>query len=90
LYAFYLNGKRFDGRYEFGHECMEEAAAYACNAKIGELGIKARHRFLYYFDFGDSHQFRLVVTRIRNKAGTGPFPRVVESVGDTMEQYPCW
>ncbi len=90
LYAFYLNGKRYDSLYEFGHDYMEGAAAFADDAKIGELGLKPRHKFLYYFDLGDSHQFWVVVSKIREEAGSGPFPRVVESVGETMEQYPRW
>ncbi|MCK5691090.1 HEAT repeat domain-containing protein [Myxococcota bacterium] len=87
LYSFYLNGKKYDHRYEFCHSYTEEAADFASNGVIGELGLKVRHKFLYYFDFGANHEFTVVVDAIREEAGPGTFPQVIESVGEAMEQY---
>jgi hypothetical protein len=46
-----------------------------------------RHKFLYYFDYGDSHEFEIEVTDILPEAEQGEYPRVVESQGAAPEQY---
>ena len=56
-------------------------------AVLSELGLVKGHRFLYYFDYGDGHQFEIEVTDIRPAAERGKYPRVVESHGKAPRQY---
>jgi hypothetical protein len=53
------------------------------------LGLTPRHTFLYYFDFGDSHQFdvKMLGTTARD---AGDYPRLVEAKGEAPRQYHGW
>ncbi len=85
LYAFYLNGEKYDQRFEFG--VSDDSPCYTHEGVIGELGLVVGHKFLYYFDFGDSHEFEVKVTGTTAKASAEKYPRVVESKGKAPKQY---
>lgn len=51
----------------------------------GEL--KKGQRIAYLLDFGDEWRVRLVVRQITPEDG-GPYPRLLESVGDAPPRYP--
>lgn len=95
LYAFYLNGKRFDDRYEVG---LPEGDGYAMfgtktptvltgELTLGELSLQKGDKFLFLFDFGDNHEFSIRVTEVRARAGSKTLPRVVKQAGRAPEQY---
>jgi hypothetical protein len=87
LYSFFLNGERWDERYRFASPLEEDAPVWTSEGVIGELGLTLKHKFLYYFDYGDSHEFEVEVVGIRPKAEPGRYPRVVESKGKAPAQY---
>jgi hypothetical protein len=60
------------------------------NAVIGEMGFVPGHAFLYLFDFGDSNVFVVTVEGIKEKAGRGTYPRVVDKQGKAPPQYEYW
>jgi hypothetical protein len=58
---------------------------------IDSLSLTKGKEFMYIFDYGDEHRFRVKVDSIDDNAdSTGAYPRIVESVGDAPEQYPGW
>lgn len=57
------------------------------NTVIGELGLVPGHSFLYLFDFGEDHVFLVTVDGVKEKAGRGTYPRVVERQGESPPQY---
>lgn len=58
---------------------------------IGSLDLTKGKEFMYLFDYGDEHRFRVKVDSINDNAdATASYPRVVEAVGDAPEQYPGW
>jgi len=57
---------------------------------IEELGLRVGHEFMYLFDYGDDHRFRVRVHAINPKAPRGKYPRIVQSVGKAPEQYPSY
>jgi hypothetical protein len=87
LYSFYLNGVKHDERYRYSCPYEEDRPPWTEEAVIGQLGLVKRHKFLYYFDYGDGHEFEIEVTDIRPQAERGEYPRVVESQGAAPEQY---
>lgn len=91
LYSFFMNGEKYDPRYAFACPYEEDNPPWADEAVIGELGLMPKHKFLYYFDYGDSHEFEIqVVGTLRaSQAESGEYPRVVASQGE-IEQYPAW
>ncbi|HVF99244.1 MAG TPA: hypothetical protein VND68_05360 [Chloroflexia bacterium] len=60
------------------------------NAVIGELGLVPGHAFLYLFDFGDDNVFWVTVEGVKDKAGRGAYPRVVDKQGKAPPQYEYW
>lgn len=90
LYSFFMNGQKFDENYRFVSPWEEEGPRFTTEAVIGELGLTLKHRFLYYFDYGDSHEFEVEVVDICPHAGPGRYPRVVDSKGKAPAQYAYW
>jgi len=87
LYSFYMNGRLHDERYTFACPEDEDSPLFTDEAVIGELGLVMKHTFLYYFDYGDSHQFEVEVVGICPEAERGKYPRVVDSQGKAPPQY---
>ncbi len=88
LYSFYMNGKLHDQRYAFACPYEDDRPPWTDEAVLGELGLTAGHKFLYYFDYGDCHQFEVEVVGIYPQAQAGvTYPRVVASRGQAPEQY---
>ena len=87
LYSFFMNGERFNDDYAFSCPYEEERPPWTDEAIIGELGLTMKHKFLYYFDYGDGHKFEVEVADVRSTAEPGEYPRVVESRGEAPPQY---
>ncbi|MCP4543322.1 MAG: plasmid pRiA4b ORF-3 family protein [Chloroflexi bacterium] len=90
LYSFYMNGKRYDMRYAFSCSYEKERPPWTDEAIIGELGLAKKHKFLYYFDYGDSHEFEVEVVGICSQTDAEKYPRVVASQGKSPPQYGWW
>lgn len=87
LYSFFMNGRRWDERYQFSSPWEDDAPFWADEARIGQLGLTLRHKFLYLFDYGDEHEFDIEVVAIHPQAAPGKYPRVVDSAGKAPKQY---
>jgi hypothetical protein len=59
--------------------------------QIDSLDLKKGTEFMYIFDYGDEHRFRVKVDAINDNADDNTaYPRIVESVGDAPAQYTNW
>ena len=87
LYSFYMNGEKEDEQYLVACPYEEDSPLWTDQAVIGELGLPLKHKFLYYFDYGDSHEFEVEVAGISPKAEKVKYPRVVDSRGRSPKQY---
>ena len=87
LYSFFMNGVTHDDRYRFSCPYEEDTPPWTSEAIIGELGLVKGHKFVYYFDYGDSHEFEVVVTDIQSTAARAKYPRLIDSQGQAPEQY---
>jgi Plasmid pRiA4b ORF-3-like protein len=67
----------------------EDGAPYTTNVQLGTLGLVPKHSFLYYFDFGDSHEFDVKVLALVPR-DAGAYPRLVEAKGEAPHQYHRW
>lgn len=86
LYLFSLNGTDEDRRSQFVSPWANDYPTTS-NAVIGEMGFVKKHKFLYLFDFGDSHRFEVEVVKITPQADNGIYPRLIQSKGEAPEQY---
>jgi hypothetical protein len=86
LFSFYMTNDDDDQRYRVACP-YEDEGPWTDEAVIGELGLPLKHKFMYYFDYGDSHRFEVEVVAIHPKAEGHKYPRVVERKGESPEQY---
>lgn len=90
LYEFALSGDIRDRRFvvpEGDAPFAEDAESL--NLPLGRLGFPKGHTFLFRYDFGDDHRFRVTVVDIQDHARPGEkYPRVVARIGEDPEQYP--
>ncbi|WP_224242322.1 plasmid pRiA4b ORF-3 family protein [Hyalangium gracile] len=56
---------------------------------LGAFGLPKGHEFIFRYDFGDDHRFRVKVRDIHaHRSPRTKYPRVVDSTGKAPEQYP--
>lgn len=82
LYAFYVNENQTFGS-TLGYDNLPAAAI-----QLGELGLHEGKQFIYLFDFGDDWRFLITVLKINHEGKALKKFKLVESVGDTPQQYP--
>jgi hypothetical protein len=87
LYSFFVGGMAHDGRYRVSCPYEEDSPPWTDEAVVGGLGLTKGHKFLYYFDYGDCHEFEVEVVDVRPQAEAGDYPRVVDAKGDAPPQY---
>lgn len=65
-----------------------ESGRNAAGASLDSLGLKARRKILFLYDFGDEWLFYVTVKRVET-VPEAPATRVIQSSG-RLEQYPVW
>lgn len=95
LYSFFMSNKWGDRANEYAHPYMlEEPFGHepqpkdASRAKIGKLPLMLHQQFMFFFDYGDAHEFSVRLIKINEDAPKGSYPRVITSKGEAPPQYP--
>lgn len=57
---------------------------------IDSLGLKKDDVFCYWFDFGDDWWHQIDVVAVHDGPGSGEYPRVTASIGESPPQYSDW
>jgi hypothetical protein len=70
--------------YGFGFKKQYNAA----ESTIGKLGLKAKEKLYYLFDFGDEWLHELTVLKIQSAAESEKYPKIVKKAGESPDQYP--
>ncbi len=55
---------------------------------MGQLNLQEGQTFLYFFDYGDSHEFDVTVLAVTPLAPKAQYPRIVAYHGTAPPQYP--
>ena len=87
LYSFFLSGEARDQSTEIGSP-WSESSWHTHQLEIGQLDLQLGQTFLYYFDYGDSHEFDVMVLRINYAAPSDKYPKIVAQRGEAPPQYP--
>jgi hypothetical protein len=87
LYSFYMSGKAWDSSSEIGSP-WSDSRVHTHQVQVGLLELKEGQKFLYLFDYGDSHEFDVTLLSIDTQAKKGKYPRVVGKQGESPQQYP--
>ena len=76
LHQFRIDGQSYSlpefGLDEFGDEIQNER-----RAKLGQVVLEARKKFIYEYDFGDSWEHQVVVEKVLEKEPGVAYPRCV-------------
>lgn len=87
LFSFYMNGRKYDGRYRFSCAHEQDRPPWAFEAIIGQLGLVVGHRFLYHYNYAADHLFEIEVIAIRPNVQAGNYPRQIDNRGKAPVQY---
>ena len=90
LYSFFLSNKAWDNnkKYEYTRPDQDEPLeANSAKIAISKLCLKQKQKFVYVFDFGDDHQFRIQVKKFGKTIKGKKYPLTLEAKGKTFEQY---
>ena len=82
-----MNGRAWDSNAEIGCP-WSESMLHTHQVQVGQLDLKEGQKFLYLFDYGDSHEFDVKVVRIDTNAEKGEYPKLVAQQGEAPAQYP--
>lgn len=86
LYSFFMGRRPYDRATEIGSP-WSDSARHTYQVTLGSLGLKAKQKFFYLFDYGDSHLFALQVLKINAQAPKGTYPKIVARAGRAPQQY---
>jgi hypothetical protein len=87
LYSFFLSGELDDQASEIGSP-WSDTSLHTHQVQIERLNLQPGGRFLYYFDYGDSHEFDVQLLAVNPADGPGHYPRIVGKQGQAPPQYP--
>lgn len=86
-----MEAKMTDFWESFWEEVAESGPGNALETELSALNLQPKQEFMYLFDFGDEHRFKVRVHAINEPAGpAADYPRLVETVGDSPPQYGYW
>lgn len=87
LYTFFMSGREWDQGSEIGSP-WSETRRHTHQVEMGNLDLKPGMKFLYLFDYGDSHEFDVQILTANPSASKGSYPKVVGQKGKAPPQYP--
>ncbi|TML96919.1 MAG: plasmid pRiA4b ORF-3 family protein [Actinobacteria bacterium] len=89
LYSFWLDGAFWgDENSEYTSPVVPDHGVRTADVPIEELDLAAGAKIAYVFDFGDEWRVRLTLRQSEPPDG-GPYPRVLQRVGQPPPQYPA-
>jgi hypothetical protein len=87
LYSFFLSGDKRPRDSEIGSP-WSDTALHTHQVQIIQLALQEGQTFLYFFDYGDSHEFDVTVLAINPLAPKADYPRTLDFHGKAPPQYP--
>ena len=85
LYAFFMTNKAWDRYGEYGHPVSDMRSA--AKARLKNLGLQPKQKFLYIFDFGDEIRHQITVIDQRTQEPDAKYPRILQVHGEAPPQY---
>jgi hypothetical protein len=86
-----MEAKMADFWESFWEEVEASRPGNTLETELAALNLQPKQEFLYLFDFGDEHRFKVRVHSIDEQADPAvDYPRLVETVGNSPSQYGYW
>ncbi len=89
LYSFFMSGRAWDQSSEIGCP-WSDSSRHTHQAQIEQLGLQVKQTFLYLFDYGDGHEFKVQLLKVNPAAPKDPYPKIVARRGQSPPQYPAY
>lgn len=89
LYAFYVNGNRRTGKPIYC-SYVEEEGKTAEETTVEDMGLFKGQKIYYLFDFGDMWEFDVDLINIERDAPLPLKPLIIETKGESPDQYGSW
>lgn len=90
LYAFYIGGSRMTEKPIYCPEAEEEEGMNTEEVTIEDLKLFKGQKLFYLFDFGDMWWFDIKLLRIDKESPEYYKPMIIDSQGESPDQYPDW
>ena len=87
LYSFFLSGQAWDRASEIGSP-WSDTGLHTHQVQMDQLDLQLGQKFLYYFDYGDSHEFDVTLLTKKPTETAGQYPKIVGRQGQSPPQYP--
>lgn len=87
LYSFFLSGDMRDQSSEIGSP-WSDTSIHTHQVEIAQMELQEGQKFLYFFDYGDSHEFDVTVLEIKPLAPKAKYPQILDYHGKAPPQYP--
>lgn len=87
LYEFYIGGNRRTAKITYAGDPYEGIAG---DITMGEASLYKGQKIMYLYDFGDEWEFDITLDDINNNDVLPIKPEVIESKGQSPEQYSEW
>ena len=93
LYSFFFDNIPYSKDRKMEYSCSPEPDFYgkrpkSSSIKLKDLNLKKNNKFLFIFDFGDDHQFGIIVKDFGEAQKDKIYPLILESKGKAPKQYP--
>ena len=91
LYSFYMDNKFYSKDPDAEFTCpYEPEGRKTADIEAGAFAFRKGQKFAYLFDFGDDHRFEIEVIDFGEVEKGKKYPVLLDSKGDSPEQYPDW
>jgi hypothetical protein len=98
MYSFFFDNKLFSKNKEktygprtfdiFDQDDLIELNGKSSTIELGDLELRENQVFLFLFDYGDEHVFKVKVLGFSKTQNDAVYPQIFESVGKPPKQYP--
>ena len=83
LYSFFMSGKSWDNESEYCLPNPEMRSAKSSkNAKVQDLELKPKQKFLYLFDYGDEWEFEIEFLENSKIEKNIKYPKIIKKMED--------
>jgi hypothetical protein len=93
LYSFFMDNKPNSENREMEYSCdtdpdFLDEPRKSSNISLKKLDLKQDQKFLFLFDYGDNHHFRIMVNGFGETQKGKRYPVILEEKGKAPDQYP--
>ena len=94
MYSFFMDNIPFSRTADREYSCspkslieIDGVMRKSTKTKLKQLNLKEGQKFVFIFDFGDKHRFRITVNGFSESGKEEKYPKILEEKGRAPKQY---